>query len=109
MFAGNESNSIDSSTTVFDRENKTKTIHKNQLVGEYDFYLGVDATLLLEVPLMVEAESSPFDIGKRMGIGILKGEVKIKPFWKIYKILSILKAMGGTEEELSRGVSSEIS
>lgn len=109
LFVGSESNSIHSFTEVTDFNNKTITTYQNQLIGEYDLYVGVDALLLHELTLMDEANSSPFSFGKRIGIALVKGEIKIKPVWKLYKILSVLKAMGGAEGEFTKGVSSEIS
>jgi len=109
LFLGSESNSIRSFTEVTDFDNKTITTYQNQLTGEYDLYIGIDALLMHELTLMDEANSSPFSFGKRLGIALVKGEIKIKPVWKLYKILSVLKAMGGAEEEFTKGMASEIS
>lgn len=88
VFIDNESNSLYYQTKVVDFNNKTQTFYENQAVGEYDFYIGIDAKLYYEIMLMVDARVGEFNFGRRFGIGIVKGEIKIKPFWKFYKVLS---------------------
>lgn len=116
VFLGDESNSLFSFTEVIDINNKTKTTYQNQLIGEYDLYVGIDAKFWYELGLMGElmfmGESNPnpfnFDNGKRIGIALVKGEIKIKPIWKFYKILSMLRELGGASQEFVKGVTSEI-
>lgn len=108
IFLSSESNSIFSVTEVININSRTVTIYQNQLLGEYDIYAGVDAKLLYEIMLMTDAKTSAFSYGKQIGIAVLKGEIKIKPYWKIYKILSVINALGGVGEEFTKGVTSVI-
>lgn len=88
VFLDDESNSLYYQTKIVDFNNKIQTFYENQAVGNYDFYMGIEAKLFHELMLMGDARVGEFNYGKRFGIGILKGEIKIKPFWKFYKVLS---------------------
>ncbi|MDO9097005.1 MAG: hypothetical protein Q7U60_02635, partial [Candidatus Methanoperedens sp.] len=88
VFLDDESNSLYYQTKIVDFNNKIQTFYENQAVGEYDFYIGIEAKLYYEIMLMGDSRVGEFNYGKRFGIGILKGEIKIKPFWKFYKVLS---------------------
>ena len=88
VFLDDESNYVYYQTRIVDFNNRTQTFYENQAVGEYDFYMGFEAKLYYEMMLMVDARVGEFNYGKRFGIGILTGEIKIKPFWKFYKVLS---------------------
>lgn len=101
VFLVNESNSMFSETIVFDINNKTKTIHQNRLVSGYDFYIGTDATLLYELALMEDVGEGVLSFGKRVIIGLLNDEIRIKPFQKIYKIFSIQKFIRGVTSKIS--------
>lgn len=88
IFLNDESNTLYSFTHVVDFNNRTQTFYYNQLIGESDYYIGMDAKTYYELLLMQNAEAGGSDYEKRYGIGILKGEIKIRPFWKFYQLLS---------------------
>ncbi len=94
VFLDDESNSLYYKTKIIDFNNRTQTFYENQAVGEYDFYIGFEAKQYYETMLMVDARVPEFSYGKRFGMGIVKGEIKIKPFWKFYKVLSTDFARG---------------
>ena len=107
LYLDNESNSLLSYTEVVDVQNKTLTSYENQLVGEYDTYIAVDYLLGHELMLMEEANVGMFNYGKRFGKAIISGEIKFKPIWKLYKIISLIS--GDSElEEFGKGIMSEI-
>jgi hypothetical protein len=109
VFLYNESNSLYSYTEITDLNSRKRTTYYNQLTGDYDFYVGIDAKTSYEIMLMNKAEISESDYGKRYGIGIIKGDIKIRPFWKLYKLLSHWERLDGmTDSDFTKGVMSEI-
>ncbi len=100
-----ENNLIYSETMVMDLENKKTTIYRNDLHGEPDLYVGVDLTFLVEFALFEDTrESNMFKLGFRVGRAIIRGDIKIKPIWKFYKMLSALEAIGESTSDFSEGV-----
>lgn len=107
LYLDDESNSLFSHTDVLDVQNRTLTSYENQFVGESDTYIAVDYLLIHELTLMEEANVGMFNYGKRFGKAIISGEIKFKPIWKLYKIISLLS--GDSEmEEFGKGIMSEI-
>lgn len=86
VYMENESNPFFTTTQIIDPQNNTVTIYNNQLVGEYDMYTAIDYTMLYELWLMDEAGESGLDYINRMTVALMDGDIKIKPFWKVYKI-----------------------
>ena len=100
---------IYSETGITDIEKKSATLYRNNLLGDSDLYVGVDLTFLAELALLEDTrEDNLFKYGVRVGKAILRGDIKIKPVWKFYKMLSAMEAIDERISDFSEGIASSL-